>query len=77
MSGTDQTALLMRIAGDIGELKGDVKSLLAAKASQDETIEEHAKRLGSIERSRAWLLGVSATVSAGVAAVVEYFTLRN
>ena len=70
------TELLVQIASDLGELKGDVRALLQSQSAQAERANSHATRIGSLERSRSWVNGASAAVSAVVATAVTYFTAK-
>lgn len=73
MSDTD---LLLQIASDVGELKGTMRGLVKQTDAQDDRMEAQDKRIGSLERSRSWASGVSATVSAIVSVAFAFITTR-
>lgn len=41
----------------LGEIRGDVKSILASQIVRDERIKSLEMRVGGLERSRSWLVG--------------------
>lgn len=67
------------IEGDVkfilGEIKGQLASLIALvgnkHAEYDKKFDAHEKRIGGLERSKAWLLGAAATIGAVVSTVIS------
>ena len=59
----------------LGEIKGQLTSLIALVGAKhqeyDQKFERHENRLGSLERSKAWLLGAAATIGALVSFIVN------
>jgi hypothetical protein len=62
------SAVLMKL----GELCGKVDALITARAEDAARITTIETRLGALERSRAYLYGIGAVVSAGVAGVAQF-----
>lgn len=56
----------------LGEIRGDVKSILAAQAARDGRVGVLEDRVGALERSRAYFLGWSAAFAALVGAAFHY-----
>jgi len=58
----------------LGRLEGKVDSLIAQTKDLRGTLANHETRLQELEKSRSWLLGVSAASSAVVAVAINYLT---
>ena len=56
----------------LGRLEGKVDAMLTKQKSQDETLEEHDRRIRILEQSRSWLLGASAIIGASVSFLMKY-----
>lgn len=66
-SGGDLQRALGRIEGKLDAVAEDVKSVTAYAA-------KNAERIGSLERSRAWLAGAAAAVGAFVSWIIDHFS---
>lgn len=57
----DQWGELMRA---IGRLEATQNATLSVASSQSERLDSHAKRIGALERGRAWVVGAAAASAA-------------
>lgn len=69
MSQMAEMEILLGIASDLGELKGEVRAMRATLAK----IEPLADRITALEQDRSYARGVVAAVSAIVGTVVTLF----
>jgi len=51
----------------LGRLEGKMDSLISQMRSLGENIANHESRLQELEKSKAWILGVSAALSGAIA----------
>lgn len=58
-SYSNQLSSVMR---ELGEIKGRQEVALSLLSGLDRRLDDHAVRIGKLERARAWLLGVAAVV---------------
>lgn len=73
MTGNQES--LMQVHLMLGRLDGKVDALLAGQKSQEGRIGKLDDRVRGLERSRSWLLGAAAAISAVVSALLPY--VRN
>jgi hypothetical protein len=57
----------------LGRIDGKIDMLLARDAERQTQIDDQDKRISALEKGRAWLLGASATVAAGLSAAGTIF----
>lgn len=55
----------------VGRIEAKVDILLSVQTAHDGRMDRHSHRIGSLERSKAYLVGLSAGISAIVAIVLK------
>lgn len=55
------------LSHQLGRIEGKLDAINVAQGQQDLRLANHSMRISSLERSRAWLHGAWASVSAGCA----------
>ena len=56
----------------LGRLEGKVDSLINQIGSQGRALYNHETRIQELEKSKAWVLGVSAACSGGIAILFNF-----
>lgn len=56
----------------LGEMRGDIKSLLHTTIDTKVIQKDHAERISKLERGKAFLIGGAAAIGAVVSPVVNY-----
>lgn len=56
----------------LGRLEGKVDALITQIGTQRRTLTNHESRLQELEKSKAWILGLSAACSGGIALLINY-----
>lgn len=61
----------------LGRLEGKVDAILSNQSLMVNQLDEHDKRIGSLEMFKAWQLGASAVIASLVASCIAYFRGGN
>ncbi len=61
----------------LGEMRGDIKALLAATHDIKKELVVHDNRIDNLEKGRAYLMGAAAALGAAISAGYQYLTKFN
>ena len=56
----------------LGRLEGKVDALIARQVIHDEELDRHDLRIRELEKSKSWMFGVAAAISATVSIAVNF-----